>query len=479
MAAHSVTQAQPPLQFIPPQFSPWLLRIGQLIIPNWLRFNQHISHVELTNGEQLVELFDQFQSGQTRFLLAFRHPSTDDPACISQVLWREIPKVAQQKKVALKDSAHVHFVYDRGIPLWAGETVGWFISHLGGTPIRRGRLDTMGLRSIRELFVNGRFPVAAAPEGGVNGHNEIVSPLEPGIAQFGFWCVDDLKKSDRTETVFIVPLGVQYRFHVAPWAALEKLLSQLEADSGIQLPFSMVVSGLEDGAPLTADQESILYRRLHALGEHLLTLMEDFYGTYYQQALKAPLSSDAETESNKDWGEKHAIAPRLQALLNAALIVAEQTFGVKPKGSLTDRCRRLEQASWDRIYRDDLKDLEALAPVERGLADLVAEDANLRIWHMHLVEHFVSVTGKYVADKPTVERFADTLILLWKMITQIKGGVNIESSQVPHLGQRYAQVTVGKPISVSDRWPEYKASRRKAVADLTDTLQASMESLIL
>jgi len=175
-----------------------------------------------------------------------------------------------------------------------------------------------------------------------------------------------------------------------------------------------------------------------------------------------------------DWGERHAIAPRLQALLNAALTVAEQSFGIKPKGTLTDRCRRLEQASWDRIYRDDLKDLESLPAVERGLANLVAEDANLRIWHMHLVEKFVSVTGKYVADNPTVERFADTLLLLWKMITQIKG----ESHTPPNLGQRYAQLTVGTPLSVSDRWAEYKTSRRKAVADLTDDLQRSLESLI-
>ena len=94
---------------------------------------------------------------------------------------------------------------------------------------------------------------------------------------------------------------------------------------------------------------------------------------------------------------------------------------------------------------------------------------------MHLVENFVSVTGKYVADNPTVERFADTLLLLWKMITQIKG----ESKPLPKLGKKYALVTTGEPISVSDRWPDYKASRRKAVAALTDTLQESMESLIV
>ena len=475
---NTITQAQPPLEFIPPRFNPWVFRVGRSLLPTWLPWRQNISHVELTNGKELVDLFEQFQSGKIRFLLAFRHPSTNDPPCVAQTLWQEVPKVARQQGKSLKAPPHVHFVYDRGIPLWAGEAVGWLISHLGGTPIRRGRLDTMGLRSIRDLFANGQFPIAAAPEGGTNGHNEIVSPLEPGIAQFGFWCVDDLKKSDRTEEVLIVPLGIQYRFHTEPWQMLEQLLTQLEIDSGIKRSASMAVKGLQNGARLTADQETILYRRLHALGEHLLTLMEEFYSTYYQQPLNGKQdhkATEEDADHPADWGEKHAIAPRLQALLNAALTVAEQAFGVKPKGTLTDRCRRLEQAGWDRIYRDDLQDLESLPGVERGLADLVAEDANLRIWHMHLVETFVSVTGKYVADKPTVERFADTLLLLWKMITQIKGG----SGKAPDLGKRFAQVTVGKPISVNDRWADYQSSRRKAVANLTDILQHEMESLIV
>ncbi|NEQ99991.1 MAG: 1-acyl-sn-glycerol-3-phosphate acyltransferase, partial [Cyanothece sp. SIO2G6] len=407
----------------------------------------------------------------------FRHPSTNDPPCLAHALWHELPKLARQQGTPLRLPTHVHFVYDRGIPLWAGEVVGWVISHLGGTPIRRGRLDTAGLRSIRDLFTSGDFPIAAAPEGGTNGHNEIVSPLEPGIAQFGFWCVDDLQKSDRSEEVFIVPLGVQYRFHQAPWATLEALLTQLEQDSGIHHPSTMTLSGLTNGVSLTAEQARILYQRLHYLAEHLLTMMETFYRNYYQQPVEIipPVTPGEEaTISGADAGTKSAIAPRLQVLLNAALTVAEQSFGIKAKGNLTDRCRRLEQASWDRIYREDLKDLESLSAVEHGLANLVAEDANLRIWHMHLVETFVSVTGKYVADNPTVERFADTLLLLWKMITQIKG----ETGQVPKLGQQYAQITVGTPISVRDRWADYKTSRRKAVADLTDTLQQALESLI-
>ena len=42
---------------------------------------------------------------------------------------------------------------------------------------------------------------------------------------------------------------------------------------------------------------------------------------------------------------------------------------------------------------------------------------------MRLVENFVSVTGRYVAEKPSVERFADTVLLLWKMVARLKGRI--------------------------------------------------------
>jgi hypothetical protein len=165
--------------------------------------------------------------------------------------------------------------------------------------------------------------------------------------------------------------------------------------------------------------------------------------------------------------------------LDAALQVAEQYFNLQPKGNLIDRCRRLEQAGWDYIYREDIKNIEALSPLKRGLADRIAEEANLRMWHMRLVESFVAVTGRYVLEKPTVERFAETTLLMWDMITRIKGG---NPFRRPRLGKQWVQMTVGQPISVSDRWEAYQASRRgakQAIADLTHDLQTALERMIL
>ncbi|MEB3211146.1 MAG: 1-acyl-sn-glycerol-3-phosphate acyltransferase, partial [Leptolyngbyaceae bacterium] len=422
-----ITQAQPALEFIPPHYQPFVRQMGRSLVRFWLRWRKGITRTEVTNPDALIHLYQQFHAGKIRFMVAFRHPTTIDPLVISHTLWNRIPSVAQQQGKSLTQPPHVHFVYDRGIPLWAGSAVTWLISRLGGTPIRRGSLDTVGLRSIRQLFTDGRFPMAAAPEGGINGHNEIVSPIEPGIAQFGFWCVDDLKKADRDEEVLIVPLGIQYIYEAPPWKSVADLLSQLEIDSGLRspnTPISQNLATLQDGQTPTQAQQEELYQRLHALGQYLLSKMENFYCTYYNMCRDDRVSlSDADSKTDGDGPDNAAfgsLGERLHTLLSMALKVAEESLGIrKPKGSLTDRCRRVEQAAWDRIYRTEVNDADSLNLLDRGLVDLVAEEANLRLWHMHLVETFVSVTGKYVAESPTIERFADTTLLIWKMMQQI------------------------------------------------------------
>lgn len=461
-----IVQVQPPLEFIPPAFNPAVLRATQLLLPAWLRSKTAITHIQADNVEVLVNLYQQFQAGKIRFLMAFRHPSIDDPLCMAYLLSRIVPQVARQQQIALQKPIHSHFIYDRGIPLWAGKRQGWLYSRLGGTPIHRGKVDRIGLRSARSLFANGSLPMAAAPEGATNGHNEIVSPLEPGVAQLGFWCVEDLLKAGRSEQVFILPIGIQYRYVEPPWKALEKLLAQLEADSGLE----------EE-----ARGEESLYRRLYRLGEHLLSLMEEFYTRFYHQPIASTKVSTVaieDTLESKLPRSSQEFATRLQALLDTALQVAEQYFGIVPKGNLSDRCRRVEQAGWDYIYREDIKDIEALSPLERGLSSRIAEEANLRMWHMRLVESFVAVTGDYVLENPTVERFAETTLLMWDMITRIKGGNPFHR---PRLGKQSVQMTVGEPISVSDRWDTYQANRRSgklAVAHLTHELQTALEKMI-
>jgi hypothetical protein len=169
----------------------------------------------------------------------------------------------------------------------------------------------------------------------------------------------------------------------------------------------------------------------------------------------------------------------LQSILDFALQVSESYFNLQPQGTKIDRCRRIEQSGWDWIYREELKPPHSLSPVSQKLADRIATEADLRMWHMRVVESFVAVTGTYVKAKPTIDRFAEITLLLWDLVARIKGENPLDR---PHLGQRLAQMTIGTPISVSQYWGEYNSSRRHAktaIANLTQELQRSLEQMII
>jgi hypothetical protein len=451
--------AAPPLAHLPARLDPRVLALARGLLPLALRRGCGIRALEVVGGERLVAAIGAFQAGESRLLLAFRHPSISDPVCLAALLWQELPRLARRQGLRLRPRPHAHFLYDRGIPLWAGAPLAWLLPRLGGSSIQRGKLDSAGLRAARELLLHGHYPFAAAPEGATNGHNEVVSALEPGIAQLAFWTADDLRRAGRREAMTLLPIGVQYSWCRPIWGELEALLGQLERQAGLPPPPGPA------RATAGGDPER-LYPRLLALAERMLALMEAFYRDAYQKPLP---ELDTAAEANE------RLALRLQRLLHTALEVVEASFGIRAAGDLASRCRRLEQAGWDRLYPTGLES-NGRCPLQRGLADRLAEETERRLWHMRMVESFVAVSGRYVKERPSQERFADTLLLLWDTQCRLLGG---DPGRRPRLGPRRVRLTIGAPIAVAERLAAYGSDRRAAVATLTADLQRALEGLIV
>ncbi len=465
-------KVQPKLEFIPPHYRAWVVRGGYALLPLLLRVRLRpwlpvgIWPVTCKNPEVLADLFHRFQRGEIRLLMAFRHSQVDDPLSLSYLFSRLVPQAARRMGISLKRPIHSFFMYDRGMPLWAGAWLEWFFASMGGIPVHRGRrLDLKALKSVREHLVNGPFPVTIAPEGATNGHGEVISPLEPGTAQVAFWAVEDLHKAQRPETVILLPVGLQYVYPNPNWEALNRLLSQLEADCGL------TVQSLSPTAT-AADY----YQRLLPLGHHLLGQMEQFYARFHGGPW--PEMGKSGEELSKALSESGNIGERLQPLLNRALEVGERFFGLPHSGSLETRCRRLEEAGWNWIYREDIDHPDHLSPFDRGLANWVAQEARMHLRHMRLVESFVAVSGSHVGEAPSFERLAETSLILFDMVERVKG---TPVPKRPQLGRRQAIITLGTPINVTDRWPTYAESRRAAkaaVETLTGELQQAFTNLI-
>ena len=465
-----MNRARPKLDFIAPDFNPFVLRLVQLSLPvlkvfrlkSWLPAG--ISKIETINGKTLAELYQQFQIGKIRLIFAFRHCEVDDPLSGLHLLSRGIPKIARQQGITLQSPIHSHFMYDRGMTIWAGNWLGWVFSKIGGVPVHRGKhLDLQAIKKVRELLVDGEFPLVVAPEGATNGHSEVVSPLEPGVAQLAFWCAEDLAKANRVEQVIVLPINIQYYHIDTQWSKLDRLLSGLEQDCGLAIRANPNTDGKEAA--------ELSYQRLLTIGEYLIEEIEQFYRCFYHQHFTR--------HENDSVSKEEHLTIRLQKLLDVALEVGEQYFGLKKKGNIIERCRRLEEAGWNYIYREESAEFNQLSSVKRGLRDWIAAEADLRMLHMRLVESFVAVTGTYIKEKPSFDRLSETSLILFDAIARIKGNKNPSR---PRLGWRNSIVTIGTPINISDRLSVYQKNRQEAkqcVTKLTQDLQTALESMIV
>jgi 1-acyl-sn-glycerol-3-phosphate acyltransferase len=426
-----------------PRYTPWLRRAMEPLLPLLLRW-QGVARCEVEGAAELAHWIGAQQAGECRLLLAFRHPSTLDPFAMAELLWRQVPRAARQQGLVLRQPVHAQFLYDRGIPLWAGPLVGWLFSRLGGIPISRGGLDRAALRLARQVAGSGAFPLAVAPEGANNHLAEQLAPLEPGLAQLAFWCCDDLRTAGSSVPVVMVPVGLRYGLLRPEWPVIDRLLEQLEQRLGLNLARSDTAA--------TADR----YSRLIRIAEALLTLLEEFYGQLQAFATQAD----------------EPLPQRITRLRDAVLALAEQRLGLTPSGGVEERCRRIEAAAWQRMFRADLPQLD---PLQRRLADWGAQESELALEHMRLAEQFASISGSYVAEVPSVDRYADVLGILWRALDWIgKRAQPLPPGVLP----LKLSIQVGDPIDVSARHADYRADRRAAVQQLTGDLARALEVAI-
>ena len=163
---------------------------------------------------------------------------------------------------------------------------------------------------------------------------------------------------------------------------------------------------------------------------------------------------------------------RIEAYRLHGLRKAESHFGLRASGTLQERCRRIEQAAWDRIYRENL---DQLPPLERSLADWEAREADQQLTRMRLVEHFTSVSGHYVSDQPDFDRFAEMVLLVEEAIGWIEAS---PWNGKPSLGPQRVELSLGEALAVQPRVVDYRSNRRRAVQQLTNDLEQALTELM-
>jgi hypothetical protein len=442
-----------PLRPIPPAFDRRVLALLHGALPVLLRLRLFawlpagLRGLEVANGDTLCRCLHRFHVGEIRLILAFRHSEVDDPLAALWLLSRDQPRRARRLGLSIGRPVHAHFLFDRGMPLWGGAGLGWLLGRLGGVSLRRGRQpDWAALRQARRLVREGRFPFALAPEGATNGHGERIGPLEAGGAQLGLWCLEDLEHRGDGREVLIVPIAIQYFCRCQTWRPVRRWMGSLERELGLPPWPERTATGVA------------LLPRLERLEEGVLERLERVEGLPATASLPLP--------------------ERYQRLRERCLAAAEARLDLLATGSPERRCRRIEEAVWQRVHPDDLPPLEQLSPVDRALADWRADEAALAERHMRLAETFVAVSGSYVRDRPSLERFQETTLLLHDALARLRGE---GPSGRPRLGARRVRITVGEALSVREFQAGAGAGRpgrQRVIEALNGAIRASFETAL-
>ena len=265
-----------------------------------------------------------------------------------------------------------------------------------------------------------------------------MAPLEPGVAQLAFWAADDLTKAHDKRELRLLPLGIRYSWRQQRWRALDARLSALESHLG----FDPLEEPAED--PITPRRD-----RLLRIGAHLMTALEQL------ERLNPP--------------EEASLTERIEAYRLHGLATAEAHFQLKAGGTLRNAAAGLNRppgiASTGRG--------RAVATPQRGLADWEAQEADLQLSRMRLVEHFTSVSGHYVGDRRTLTAWPRCC--WWR---KRSAGSSRPWPARPSLGPQRVELSLGDPLAVESRLPDYHRNRRRAVQDLTKALEQELSTLI-
>jgi 1-acyl-sn-glycerol-3-phosphate acyltransferase len=295
---------------------------------------------------------------------------------------------------------------------------GWVLQRMGAFSVDREGCDRRAVRQAVELLAGGRTLVVF-PEGEVYHLNERLTPLLEGVAFMALTAQRDLDKKGEGARVWVVPTAIRYRFVEDVRPRLEATLTRLEG---------RVFLKPAPGAPLQD--------RVTRLGELFLTIKE-----------KEKLGHSREAEG--------ALPARIAWFIDALLRRMEEEHLKKSPAADTVplRVKALRRHLLE-IWTDEKADPAARAGARAALDDV------------QLVLQLYSHPGDYVAEKPCVERVAETVE---------KFEEDVDGAARPK-GRRRARVRFGEPIDLKAALGAGRA--RQAAGDVTDRLEEAIRGLM-
>jgi hypothetical protein len=221
---------------------------------------------------------------------------------------------------------------------------------------------------------------------------------------------------------YLVPISLKYCYTGRVTPLIEQTLRRLER-------------------ALQVSSSGEFYDRLRVVAAAVMQRFEQDYG------LVAP--------QEWDWNQ------RITALKAQVLAQCEQRLNLQPAPGEQNR---------ERVYRIQHaleKRYTLAAEGVNSIGGNGTDDWEVMRKAIARVLNFDAIYDGYVAERPTPERFLDTLIRLEREVFNI--------DQPPTKGYRQAFLRVGQPINLNNFWADYGQDRSATVQLVTQILQQTVQ----
>lgn len=393
-----------PYRFLPPRLNPTLVRMTRPIRDRMLRVEHWIEGIEFDGLDSLAGLLGRGDG----VLICPNHCGRADGLVMLSMADR-------LRRPFCAMAAHQIFAGNAGVREW-------LLPRLGIFPVDREGSDLAAVKAATEVLAAAEHPLLVFPEGEVYYLADRLTPLREGVAFLASRARKAL--AERGKTVWIVPVGLKYRF-VDRHDPLPSFLKRME--------------DLERRLLWWPRGDRPLVERVAGYAEASLALKELEY-----------------------WGSSRTgpLRDRIAALRGRILAdVAERRGGKAAVGSDPERIKELRRRCLEALAASTIAETDRSA-IRRDLNDL------------YVAVQTLSYPGDYLFETPTLERVGETLMKLDEDVLMAGTG-----NPAAPLGPRRALARIGEPIDVGA--VAARGGRpREALSAITTELERRIQGLL-
>ena len=426
-----VVQASPDIKVGEPRMSKLVFFLLRLLTRLYLFLYFGVTKVVL-KGDTLVYAFKRALAGESRCIIAFRHPNGGEPQILEWYFLFKLRRYAAKMGVRFDRRPHAVFAYGYEVVRWGGWVARFILPNVGGMPIHHSKVDSQGIARLRKAIIEGPYPLAIAPEGQITYSADTVSRLESGALRIGFQAVQQMADKNINCPVEILPISVHYRFGIVGKRSKERLLRKIENYCGLP----------KKTRNLPLDE------RLKLCRDHILEANEKRYN----------INNNGSLSFNE----------RLELVINAALETAERMLGIKSEGDSFSRMHKVRQICWDRIYLPGIDKLEHLTYIQRNTIDLGAGEAWYIGRHQELVDFCLFFRSPPPTEKSSLHSKIEYIQNLWNFACRTMGGAVDDRNNI---FVRKVIIQPGQIINLSDYLSEYNKDKKTTVSTVMSKLE--------